>query len=372
MSKIALIVPGGVDPSGSQRVIPALLWLIKRLAVHHDLHVFALRQPEGPPRYELLGATVHDLGAGRSRVRSLARSLRILYGEHERAPFALLHALWAVPPGFIAAVAGKLFRVPVLLHLAGGELVALHDVRYGGRRTLRGRLQVWTALRGAARITAASAPMQAAAACLGYPAQRMPLGVDIEEWPARAPRPRDPESPARLLYIASLNRVKDPSTLLRAAARLAEEGVRFNLDVVGTDTLAGETQRAAETLGLSERVRFHGVLTHDRLRPLVERADLLLVSSRHEAGPVVALEAAVAGVPTVGTAVGHVAEWAPEAAVAVPIGDDRALAAEIAGLLADDSRRLRIAAAAQARALECDADWTAGQVLRNYAELLAS
>ncbi len=38
----------------------------------------------------------------------------------------------------------------------------------------------------------------------------------------------------------------------------------------------------------------------------------MIISSRHEAGPLAVLEAAVKGVPTVGTAVGHIAEWAPQ------------------------------------------------------------
>jgi hypothetical protein len=40
----------------------------------------------------------------------------------------------------------------------------------------------------------------------------------------------------------------------------------------------------------------------------------MVVSSRHEAGPVAVLAAAVAGVPTIGTCVGHIAERAPSAA----------------------------------------------------------
>ena len=54
----------------------------------------------------------------------------------------------------------------------------------------------------------------------------------------------------------------------------------------------------------------------------MREAHVSVISSRHEAGPVVALEAAAVGVPTVGTAVGHIAEWAPDAALAVPVGDD--------------------------------------------------
>jgi glycosyltransferase involved in cell wall biosynthesis len=99
-------------------------------------------------------------------------------------------------------------------------------------------------------------------------------------------------------------------------------------------------------------------------------ADVLIVSSRHEGGPFVLLEAALAGVPTVGTAVGHIFDWAPRAAVSVPIGDAEALARETAALLADEPRRLDIAAEAQRRAIAYDADYTAAAFERIYDELV--
>jgi glycosyltransferase involved in cell wall biosynthesis len=80
----------------------------------------------------------------------------------------------------------------------------------------------------------------------------------------------------------------------------------------------------------------------------------------------------MAGVPTVGTAVGHVADWAPAAAVAVPVGDAPALARGIASLLADEHRRLEIAGAAQHLASTIDADYTAGRVERIYDDLMAA
>src|SRR3546814_11629822 len=79
------------------------------------------------------------------------------------------------------------------------------------------------------------------------------------------------------------------------------------MDVVGVDTLHGEVQRLAAELGLESRVRFRGFRTQRELRPMLAAADLLVMASRHEAGPLVAMEAAVVGVPTVGTAVGHLA-----------------------------------------------------------------
>jgi glycosyltransferase involved in cell wall biosynthesis len=83
------------------------------------------------------------------------------------------------------------------------------------------------------------------------------------------------------------------------------------------------------------------------------------MASRHEAGPVVALEAAIAGVPTVGTAVGHLVEWAPSAALVVPVGDAPALADAIGRVLDDEALRLRLASAAQRLAIAEDADFTA-------------
>ncbi len=147
--------------------------------------------------------------------------------------------------------------------------------------------------------------------------------------------------------------------LLRALASLKEAGFEFEMDMVGEDTLRGEIHALAAQLQLSARVKFQGFLPQRQLRPLVEAADLMIVSSRHEAGPLVVLEAAAAGVPTVGTAVGHIAEWAPDAAVSVPVGDSAGLAKAIGRLLGDEELRLRIAREALKRATLEDADYTA-------------
>jgi glycosyltransferase involved in cell wall biosynthesis len=67
--------------------------------------------------------------------------------------------------------------------------------------------------------------------------------------------------------------------------------------------------------------------------------------------------------------VGHLAEWAPEAAVVVPPGDPAALADAVAALLGDEERRLGVALEAQSRALAEHADHTAARVLQIYDEL---
>ncbi|HET6762738.1 MAG TPA: glycosyltransferase family 4 protein, partial [Longimicrobiaceae bacterium] len=356
----------GVDRTGTHRVIPCLLWLIERMAAAGDeVHVFAAAQEPEPGRWTLLGAQVHNVGRRPVRLRTL----RALAAEHRRGRFDVLHAFW-IPSGTVAAAARLLLRVPVVLHMPGGDVTRLPEIGYGGVLTWRGRMAVRTAVAAAERVLAPSAYVVAQAAALGIRTERVPFGVALDRWPPAAPRARNPGEPARLLHVGSLNRVKDQGTLLRAAAILRDRGIAFQLDVIGQDTLGGAVQRQAAEMGLDGHVRFHGFLPQAAMRPWVQAAHLLLVTSRHEAGPLVLLEAAVAGVPTVGTAVGHLADWPADACATVPVGDAAALARETARLLADDGARMRMAARAQALALAEDADWTAGRVREIYGEVI--
>ncbi|MDF3980630.1 glycosyltransferase family 4 protein [Luteibacter sp. PPL201] len=352
--KLALVLPGGVDRGGERRVIPAFVALIERLAARHDVHVFVFHQESQPARWSLRGATIHNIGEGRTQ----ARAIRAIRAEHRVGRFDVVQALFSGSCGWVAAVAGLSLRVPYTVHIAGGELVALHGIDYGGRRRWRSRMREAFVLRAAAAVSAASAPIVEALAGLGIRAQRIPLGVDLARWPVRPPCVRR-HGTLRLLHVASLNRVKDLPTALRALALCRRRGFDFVLDVVGVDTLGGEAQALAHQLDLGDRVRFMGFRTQQELRPLMESADLLVMSSLHEAGPLVILEAAVAGVPAVGTAVGHFVEWSPRAALAVPPGDAVALADVIERVARDEALRMRLATEAQRRAVEEDADHTA-------------
>jgi glycosyltransferase involved in cell wall biosynthesis len=365
--RLALVVPGGVDRSGEFRVIPALLALIERLAIHHDVQVFALRQEARADSWELAGARVHNVGLPYTRLRAL----RGIFRAHRASRFDLVHAIWSGSCGVVAVTAATFLGIPSLVHIGGGELVWLPEVGYGGSSRWRSRMRERLVLGAASIVTAASAPVIQALKLRGVTAQCVPLGVDLRVWPPRSPRRRAPGARARLIHVASLNRVKDQSTLLIALAQLAKSGASFEMDIVGEDTLNGEVQALADRLGISERINFRGFMPQRVLRALVEAADLMIMSSRYEAGPIAMLEAAIVGVPTVGTAVGHIVEWAPRAATCVPVGDAAALARAIGALLEDEEQRLHIAHAAQRRAKCVDADHTAQQFRELYAGLAA-
>ncbi len=367
--RLALVVPGGVDRSGTGRVIPVLLWLIERLARRHEVHVFPLAQEPEPSDYPLLGAAIHNLGLGRSTVPGgalIRAGRRLLAGLRRHGPFDLLHAFWANSPGFLAAIATRRLRIPLVVSLGGGEPVAIPDISYGSQLLLRERLKIRFTLRTAARVTVATRYMETLARPLSVEPEVVPLGVDgscfAEPLPSERPR-------FRLLHVASLNAVKDQATLLRALRRVVDGRPEVHLDVVGEDTLNGAVQERASSLGLSPFVTFHGLIPYQSLLPFYRHADLLVLSSRHEAGPVVFLEAAACGVPTAGTAVGHVADLAPEAAVSVPVGDDVAFGKAIVDLLSDDARRRSIGQAARRWTLTHDADYTAAAFERIYREV---
>lgn len=350
---VGLVFPGF---SADERdwCIPALRNLVRELAVAEDVRVLALRYPHRAGRYEAFGAQVSALGGATVRragsARLWLRALSALAEEHRRRPFDVLHAFWATESGLIAALAGRVLGVPTIVSLAGGELVGLRDIGYGDQLVRSSRLKVRLALRMATAITAGSGQM-----CAGASAARrstgdvrwLPLGVDTNLF-RHGSAERD-GGPPRLVHAASLVPVKDQRMLLRAAGLLRARGIAFQLDLAGEGLLDGELRRLAARLRLDGQVHFHGALRHDALPAFYRGAAAFVLTSRHEAQCMAALEAAACGVPAVGTAVGILPELEPGAALTVPVGRAEALAAALAELLEDGRRRRSMAQAARAR-----------------------
>jgi len=369
--KIVMIVPGGFDPSGRERVIPALLWLVERLAERNEVHVCVAPGAGAPRTYPLAGATIYDLGStaggvpGLRMIRLWRRSIGVLARAARSGPIDVIHGFWAGTSGVLAGLAGRRLGAPVLLSIGGGELVWLPEIGYGGRGSWRSRAQAALALRLANGVTGGSryalAPLARRAPVW------VPLGVEIAQFAAPVDRPAGP--PWRLVHVGSINRVKDQATLLRALSLIVAHEPRVQLDWVGEDTLGGALHAFCGELGLAEHVTFHGFRPSDAVAALYRAAHLHVLTSRHESQAVVVSEAAAAGLPTVSTAVGIVAELAPYAARAVPVGDPAALAEAALALLHDQPRREAIARAAQAWAQQHDAGWTAAQFERLYNRL---
>jgi glycosyltransferase involved in cell wall biosynthesis len=365
--RIGLVVTGGFDPSGRERVTPSLLWLVERLARRHNVHVFVLHYYPEPRTYPLLGATVHDIGRvdGLPGLRRWRQRRRLAAAIGDHAPFDVLHAYHGMP-AIVTMPIARARGIPLVITLNSGELTAIDDLAYGLQRRWVDRRAIAATIRAAARVTT-STDFMARTIAAGFADASVtvvPLGVDPAAFSPAVP---GDGPPWRLLRVASINAVKDYPALLQAFALVAARGLDVHLDIVGEDTMHGEAQALTRTLGLDTRVTFHGFQPTDQLAVFYSRAHLHVVSSRHEAAGVVVLEAAAAGVATVGTAVGYVADWHPDRAIAVTVGDPAALANAVSDLLRDPVRCERMAAAARAWTLAHDADWTANQFDRIYA-----
>jgi glycosyltransferase involved in cell wall biosynthesis len=144
------------------------------------------------------------------------------------------------------------------------------------------------------------------------------------------------------LTVARLDAQKGIAHLVEAAAMVPD--VVFAIAGDGPDRAALEARASA--LGLDSRVRFLG---HRRDVPaLLAVADLFVLPSLYEGLPLSVLEAMVAGVPVVATAIGGTDELVSNATgTLVPPADPRALAEGIRALLADRDAAARRAAAAR-------------------------
>lgn len=361
--RIGLVVTGGVDESGRERVVPTLLSFIERIARRHQLTIYVLRYHARPTTYSLLGATVRDLGRPEGILRQCS-ALGNAMAEDGRPD--LLHAYLALPAGLVTVATATRLRIPSVVTLDSGEFVSFPAADYGLQGRFRQRVAVTLVGKLATRLTVCSHYQSTLAQKHGVHADIVPLGVDTQIF---SPAAHQDGPPWRILHVASLNRVKDQTTLLNAFAVLVQRVADVHLDIVGEDTLGGTLQSLAVQLGLANHVTFHGVQPTDRVVEFYRRAHLLVISSLHEGACAAVLEAASCGLPTVGTAVGYVSDWAPDAAVAVPRSDAPALALALERTLLDVPGRHAMAERARARAVEHDADWTANEFDRLYASL---
>ncbi|HYB93444.1 MAG TPA: glycosyltransferase family 4 protein [Vicinamibacterales bacterium] len=367
--KLAMVVPGGLHPSGEVQVVPSWLALFEALSRSHDVHAFALRHLHTPQTYQLRGFTVHDLGrpSGLPGMTRRAQDRALAAAFEATGPFDLIHGFHADPAGQLAARAAHRLGVPSVVTCDSGEFVSLPAIDYGSQRTSTGRQAVNEACALATRVHVCTQFMSNLARARNIQATVIPLtSVTPAAVKARSPRLQDGY---RLVQVATLSRVKNQRLLLDAF-RIVRESVDARLDLIGDDMLGGALQRHAARVGIAEHVTFHGFLPQSRVHDILSASDLYVQSSLHEAAGVAVLEAAAHGVPAVGTMAGYVADWAPVQALAIRDATPGSLAAAIVLLCVDTGRRQSIAGLARSFSLAHDVEWSAAQFDRLYRSLV--
>jgi len=154
-------------------------------------------------------------------------------------------------------------------------------------------------------------------------------------------------SPPRLVMVARFMAQKDHTTLLRALVGLT--AIPWEMDLVGDGPLMADAQQLAQSLGLSERVKFLGQRLD--VGAILSRSQVFLLVTNWEGFPLSILEAMRAGLPVVATAVGGIGESVEdgETGLLVPRGDVSALQERLGRLLVSAELRARLGQNGRAR-----------------------
>jgi glycosyltransferase involved in cell wall biosynthesis len=265
------------------------------------------------------------------------------------------------------------FKDVMAIRLIGGKrcvVTAHHAVPIGTRQK---RLLTGLAGRLSDTVTVSTVVMRDLLTGVGVPARKIkiiPFGVE-----APPTRPGRDEARARLrlpadaFVVSSLCRLmphKGVADLIEAMARVPDPDGALRLVVGGDGPLRAELEaHAARRLG--ERAAFLGRLP--ATADLYAAADVFALPSYEEGFGLVYIEAALHGVPAIGTTVGGVPEAIldGETGLLVPPGAPDALAGALARLRDDAALRRRLGAAAQARA---NAEFTETVMAARFEKLL--
>jgi glycosyltransferase involved in cell wall biosynthesis len=301
-----------------------------------------------------------------------ATSLLRLTSFLRRNRYQLVHTHTS-KAGFLGRLAGRLARVPVIVHNVHG--FAFHE---GSSRSI---IRACAALeRAAARwcdlIVTVSRFHREWALSLGIAGPEklvsIPNGVD----PGRAVPTRSREETRTRLGIGSgefvvaatgrLAPQKGLEYLIRAVPLLRHKtGCRLRVVLVGEGPLKPALTRLGSDLGVDDALLFLGF--REDIGDLLAAADAVVLPSWREGLSIALLEAMAASRPVVATNIGSNVEASDggRAALLVPPRDAAALARAIERLCTEEGLRERLALAGQAR---FRAEYTEARMLAGYRE----
>lgn len=269
---------------------------------------------------------------------------------------ALVHAHWWFPSGVAGAWLTQLAHIPMVTTLHGTDVRLAKSAgmaRPAFRHVLRHSAAVTTVSRWLSeesrRVVSGPEPIVAP----------MPVSTNVFS-PGGGERPAD-----RLLFVGRLNRQKGLELLLRAMAAMRN---RASLDVVG-DGEDGEQLRAlAGSLGLGERVTWHGAMVHEQLVDRYRAATALVVPSQEEGLGLVAVEAQLCETPVVAFDSGGLRDVIQHGRTGILVSpiNFSALAAALDGLLERSDRGATFGQSARLHAL---ATFAPESVARRYADI---
>jgi glycosyltransferase involved in cell wall biosynthesis len=288
--------------------------------VQHGIEVWHPRFLSVPGAFKWLDGLLMALGSF-STMRRLKRGFR----------FDIIDAHFGYPDGYAATLLGSWLDVPVTVTLRGTE------VPHSRQPKLRPRLI--RALERAVRLFSVSQSLKDHAVSLGIDERKTSVvgnGVDTVRFARRdrtaVRRSLDIDESTRVIVsVGALTERKGFHRVIELLPRLRIRFPDLLYLVIGGAGPEGDwgpqLRQLASSLGVSDCVRFLGVVRPDDLSEPLSAADLFVLATRNEGWANVFLEAMCCGLPVVATDVGGNAEVVcrEEVGTIVPFGDPDAL-----------------------------------------------
>lgn len=163
-------------------------------------------------------------------------------------------------------------------------------------------------------------------------------GIDLSEFPQTSSKRESPKTygKIRLIYIGRMDQNKNHKMLFDALSSLKGE-IDFSLDLIGDGPLLKQNTDYVNSIGISDRVKFHGWIDKKEIPAVLSEAHVNILTSKQEGMPRAAMEAASMGVPTIGTKVVGTRDVVIEGKTGflVRLSDYKGLALQISNLYND-------------------------------------
>ena len=203
-------------------------------------------------------------------------------------------AFFGIPSGVIAWFAHKLFGLPYVVSLRGGDVPGFRPYDFAIYHRMVAPVLRWVWRKGAA-VVANSDGLKTLAN--GFekeiPIRVIPNGIDLNTY---QPASRM-WSPPHLLFVGRLVYQKGLDLLIEALSTLKD--IPWKLSIVGDGPQSELLQNMAGKLGLAERIDFLGWQAREALPEFYQKANLFIFPSRHEGMPNAVLEAMACGLPVI-------------------------------------------------------------------------
>lgn len=344
-------------------------------SVGHDVTLITSQYKDLPKREVIDGATIIRIPTIRRYKDFCANWELVIFGVSAliytffytlRHKVDFIQAYFAVPAGWVAWIISYLRGIPYAVYFGGSDIPNANPSRYKNVYPIIAPLlqAIW---RKAEFRTVCSEDLVR----LGHESDPtsefmcIPNGVETERF-----KPIDrPENPkVKILFIGRLIPRKGFERVVQALPHVRDAATRpFEIEVVGTGAHRHVLDDLAEKLGVSELIKYVGVVPYDQLEKSYQYADIFVLTSLSEGMPSVILEAMGCGLPVIASDVGGNNEIVDEGENGFLIqGDDvDTLAEKITYLIDNVEARKEMGRKSREMALEYD--WK--NIMKQYNEL---